>query len=99
MSNCCLKTFLACSSACSKVQLISNHLCLSAAGLAVGLGIGAIAEVAKQSLGGKQKGGTNILSPLTIFCAILLSHPVVFFTFSPEHVLLKQQTDQPWRIF
>ncbi|XP_042269499.1 atypical kinase COQ8B, mitochondrial [Thunnus thynnus] len=35
-------------------------------GLAVGLGIGAIAEVAKQSLGGKQKGDMNALldSPL-----------------------------------
>lgn len=35
-------------------------------GLAVGLGIGAIAEVAKQSLGGKQKGDTSSLldSPL-----------------------------------
>lgn len=35
-------------------------------GLAVGLGIGAIAEVAKQSLGGKQKGDTGSLldSPL-----------------------------------
>ncbi|XP_034557292.1 atypical kinase COQ8B, mitochondrial [Notolabrus celidotus] len=35
-------------------------------GLAVGLGIGAIAEVAKQSLGGKQKGDMNSLldSPL-----------------------------------
>nr|XP_057935207.1 atypical kinase COQ8B, mitochondrial [Doryrhamphus excisus] len=35
-------------------------------GLAVGLGIGAIAEVAKQSLGGKQKGDKNALldSPL-----------------------------------
>uniref|UniRef100_A0A3Q3K5T0 ABC1 atypical kinase-like domain-containing protein n=1 Tax=Monopterus albus TaxID=43700 RepID=A0A3Q3K5T0_MONAL len=35
-------------------------------GLAIGLGIGAIAEVAKQSLGGKQKGDANALldSPL-----------------------------------
>lgn len=32
---------------------------VSAEGLAVGLGIGAIAEVAKQSLGGKQKGGKD----------------------------------------
>ncbi|CAK6974968.1 atypical kinase COQ8B%2C mitochondrial isoform X2 [Scomber scombrus] len=33
-------------------------------GLAVGLGIGAIAEVAKQSLGGKQKGDALLDSPL-----------------------------------
>ncbi|XP_033970487.1 atypical kinase COQ8B, mitochondrial [Trematomus bernacchii] len=33
-------------------------------GLAVGLGIGAIAEVAKQSFGGKQKGGALLDSPL-----------------------------------
>lgn len=30
---------------------------VSAEGLAVGIGIGTIAEVVKQSLGGKQKGG------------------------------------------
>ncbi|XP_035768110.1 atypical kinase COQ8B, mitochondrial [Neolamprologus brichardi] len=35
--------------------------CPSAAGLAVGLGIGAIAEVAKQSLGGKQKADVSSL--------------------------------------
>lgn len=39
-------------------------MCVSGAGLAVGLGIGAIAEVAKQSLGGKQKGGEDILTSL-----------------------------------
>lgn len=37
-------------------------ICVSAAGLAVGLGLGAIAEVAKQSLGGKRKGGKDTLS-------------------------------------
>lgn len=31
-----------------------------ATGLAVGLGIGALAEVAKQSLGGKQKGNFHL---------------------------------------
>lgn len=36
-----------------KFNLISD----SAEGLAVGLGIGTIAEVAKQSLGGKRRGG------------------------------------------
>lgn len=35
----------------------TNGESLCATGLAVGLGIGAIAEVAKQSFGGKQKGG------------------------------------------
>lgn len=40
--------------------------CLSAEGLAVGLGIGTIAEVAKQSLGGKQKEGLQMLSSLLL---------------------------------
>lgn len=44
------------------VVKLTVHLC--ATGLAVGLGIGAIAEVAKQSLGGKQKGGMNIACTL-----------------------------------
>lgn len=50
-----------------KWPYISNRLYFSAVGLAVGLGIGAIAEVAKQSIGGKQKAGTNILSSLPCF--------------------------------
>lgn len=37
--------------------MVKLIVCHSVAGLAVGLGIGAIAEVAKQSLAGKQKGG------------------------------------------
>lgn len=42
----------------------SSPASVSAAGLAVGLGIGAIAEVAKQSLGGKQKGGKDDFTAL-----------------------------------
>lgn len=38
-----------------KLKIYGVSCCIT--GLAVGLGIGAIAEVAKQSLGGKQKGG------------------------------------------
>lgn len=45
----------------------TNGVSPRATGLAVGLGIGAIAEVAKQSLGGKQKGGMNLWHQLSLY--------------------------------
>lgn len=55
----------------SDSNLSIKYFCVSAAGLAVGLGIGAIAEVAKQSLGGKQKGGEDILTSLFSVLAVV----------------------------
>lgn len=46
------------------VKLIVCHF---VTGLAVGLSIGAIAEVAKQSLGGKQKGGMYMKHEHSLF--------------------------------
>lgn len=43
---------------------------VSAEGLAVGIGIGTIAEVVKQSLGGKQKGGMLCFSLLLLCCLL-----------------------------
>lgn len=80
------------SSSCVKsvlpTSLIQNHLCLClpAAGLAVGLGIGAIAEMAKQSLGGKQNEGKAIL----LSFAFLL--PSCEKAFGPVHTWQIQHT-------
>lgn len=62
--------------------------CLSAEGLAVGLGIGTIAEVAKQSLGGKQKEGLRMLFSLLLvfsssFPPSLLKYASAPFQLSP----------------
>lgn len=66
-----------------------HHALVWFAGLAVGLGLGTIAEVAKQSIGGKRSGGSLVLGYGILKTKPKIKYHLCFFLFLTNDELLQ----------